>query len=206
MLTHAGDIKMPATLPSLSVTDTIKLGTLDENIGLSPGMQVKSFEINDHTGKAISFETLQKSAPLLVIFYRGGWCPYCNKQIHQLTKAWPELKKRGVTPVLISADKPDAAALALRTYEIPFPVLSDPDLIAHDIFKVTMKVSDDLIPKYKEYGIILEDWSGKSHHKIAVSSAFIIDKKGVVKWSHSSKDYKTRPTVKQLLDVIDSQL
>lgn len=202
---HSGTITIPDKLPQLATTDTVNLGTRDDKIGLAPGERVSEFEVKDHTGKPTSFEALQKNGPLLVIFYRGGWCPYCNRQIYQLTQAWPDFKKRGITPVLISADKPDAAALAMRTYEIPFPVLSDPDLIAHDIFRVTMKLDDALIPMYKEHGVNLEDWSGKGHHKFAVSSAFIVNNKGVVEWSHSSKDFKTRPSVKQLLQLIDAQ-
>lgn len=203
-LVHSGDIKIPTDLPQLATTSAVSLGTRDDNVGLAPGTKVGAFEVEDHTGKSTSFEALKKNGRLLVIFYRGGWCPYCNQQIHQLTKAWPEFKKRGITPVLISADKPDAASLALRTYEIPFPVLSDPDLIVHDLFKVTMKLDDSLIPVYKKYGIVLEDWTGKNHHKFAVSSAFIVNHKGIVEWSHSSKDYKTRPSVEQLFDVIDT--
>jgi len=205
MLAHSGDINMPEKLPQLTTTSAASLGTRDDSIGLAPGALVSAFEVKDHTGKQTTFEALLKNGPLLVIFYRGGWCPYCNRQIHQLAKAWPDFKLRGITPVLISADKPDAAALASRTYEIPFPVLSDPDLIAHDVFKVTMKLDNALIPMYKKYGIVLEDWSGKNHHKFAVSSAFIVNGKGIVEWSHSSKDYKKRPSVKQFLAVIDAQ-
>lgn len=205
MLSFSGELKITGDLPQLSTTASANLGTREANIGLAPGEQVNAFEVKDHRGKVISFATLKKTGPLLVIFYRGGWCPYCNRQIRQLTEAWPEFKKRGITPVLISADKPDAAALAARTYEIPFPVLSDPDLIAHEVFKVTMKLDDKLVPVYKEYGIALEDWSGKDHHKFAVSSAFIVNQKGLIEWSHSSKDYTTRPSVKQLLEVIDAR-
>lgn len=176
---YSGDIKIPSKLPQLSITDTASLGTLDDNAGLAPGEHVSAFEVKDHTGKPVSFEVLQKNGPLLVIFYRGGWCPYCNRQIYQLTQAWPDFKKRGITPILISADKTDGAALASRTYEIPFPVLSDPNLIAHNIFKVTMKLDDNLIPMYKKYGINLKDWNGKDHHKFAVSSVFIVNTKGV---------------------------
>ena len=204
-LIQAGTIKLPEKLPELIDTPTNTLGTREDNIGLAPGTTVAAFTIKDHLGNDISWQTLQKQAPLLIIFYRGGWCPYCNQQIHQLSMAWPEFKKRGITPVLISADKPDAAAKASRTYEIPFPVLSDPDLIAHNIFQVTMKLDEKMIPIYKKYGITLEDWSGKSHHQFAVASAFIINKKGVVTWAHSSKDYKTRPNVKQLLQAVDAK-
>ena len=200
---HAGEIQLPAELPQLEVTAAADLGTLADDIGLPPGTIVPGFTVNDHQGNSITLEELKTRGNLLVVFYRGGRCPYCNRQIRQLTEARPAFKQREVVPVLISVDKPDAAAMAMRTYEIPFPVLSDPDLVVHDLFKVTMQLDDKLIPKYREYGINVEDWSGRTHHKFAVASVFLINQAGVVVWSHSALDYKTRPSVEQLLRVID---
>lgn len=200
---QAKDLALPQQLPKLTTTQTEKLGTRQDKIGLAPGAKVSNFKVEDHIGNSISMAQLSELAPLLVVFYRGGWCPFCNLQIRQLTEAWPQFKQRNVMPVVISVDKPDAAALAQRQYDIPFPVLSDPDLLAHNAFEVTMKIDDEHIPKYKEYGIDVEQWSGRDHHTIAVSSAFIVAKSGEVLWSHSSLDYKTRPSVKQLLKVID---
>ena len=189
---HARELTLPNSLPPLKATSAAALGTL-EGAGLVPGSTVPEFTVQDHLGESVSWSSLQTKGTLLVVFYRGGWCPYCNQQIRQLTEAW------------ISADKPDAAALASRTYEIPFPVLSDPGLVAHELFKVTTELDTALIPKYREYGIDLAEWNGKGHHRYAVASAFLIDEQGVVVWSHSAKDYKTRPSVEQLLQVIDAR-
>ena len=82
-------------------------------------------------------------------------------------------------------------------------MISDADLAAHNAFDVTLDVDDETYKLYQSYGIELEAWSGKGHHKIAVSSAFLVDSEGVVQWAHTSKDYKTRPSAKQLLSVID---
>jgi len=202
--THAKELSLPSKQPELNITADKQLGTLDGEFGLAPGAEVSDFTIKDHFGKDTSLKSLVKDGPVLAIFYRGGWCPYCNRQIYLLTESWPEFEKRGITPVLISADKPDAAALASRTYEIPFPVLSDPKLVAHDLFKVTMALDAETVKKYEGYGISLSDWSGEDHNKFAVSSAFIIDKSQTVLWSHSSLDWRTRPSVEQLLSVIDS--
>lgn len=200
--TNANELALPATLPPLNATSAAELGTLD-GAGLAAGAPVPGFTIHSHLGEPVSWADLKKNGALLVVFYRGGWCPYCNRQIRQLTETWPQFEQRKVTPVLISADKPDAAALASRTYEIPFPVLSDPELVAHGLFKVTTELDPELIPKYREYGIDLTEWNGKGHHKYAVASAFLINKQGVVVWSHSANDYKTRPSALQLLQVID---
>lgn len=198
------ELKIPSKNPALSVTGQQQLGTRENNIGLAIGSTVADFSISTHDNKTVTLKDIQSMGDTLVVFYRGGWCPYCNVQIRQLTQAWPEFQQRRITPILISVDKTDAAALAQRTYEIPFPVLSDTDLIAHNAFEVVLDVDDATFERYKKYGIDLELWSGKNHHKIAVTAAYIVDKNAVVKWAHTSLDYKTRPSVEQLLDIIDT--
>ncbi|WP_299591436.1 peroxiredoxin-like family protein [uncultured Microbulbifer sp.] len=198
------DIRLPEKLPDLAETENADLGKVET--GLKAGEKPADFSVLTHKGKEKSLESLLKeNAPILVVFYRGGWCPYCNVQIRQLAEAWPEFEKRGVTPVLISADKPDAGAMAKATYEIPFPVLSDPDLKAHEAFDVVVQIDDATAEKYKTYGIVLEDWSGKDHHKIAAPGIFLVDADGTVEWAHVSKDYKTRPSVDQLLGMLDAR-
>lgn len=203
-------LQMPSQLPDLDRPDTKQFGSRDvldgKVIGLAVGMPVADFNVRDSNGAPVSLVDLRGQAPLLVIFYRGGWCPYCNVQIREMTEAWPEFEKRGVLPVLISADKPDAAAMAESLYEIPFPVLSDPELSAHDAFQVTMTLPDNLVDVYKNYGIVLEDWNGEGHRKFAVASAFLVGSGGVVQWAHSSTDYKARPSAAQLLNMLDQQV
>ncbi|WP_160154271.1 peroxiredoxin-like family protein [Microbulbifer sp. ALW1] len=201
---NAQEVRLPEKLPELAATPAESLGIGEA--GLEVGSRPADFSVSSHKGDQVSLNGLVKEkAPILVVFYRGGWCPYCNVQIRQLAEAWPEFEKRGVTPVLISADKPDASALAKATYEIPFPVLSDPDLKAHEAFDVVVQIDDATAEKYKGYGIDLEAWSGRGHHKIAAPGIFLLDKTGTVQWAHVSKDYKTRPCVAQLLAVLDQQ-
>lgn len=201
---HA-EVSLATKTPDLKVTDASTLGTNVDGIGLSAGDTVPAFVTATHEGAEISLSELTEQGPLLVIFYRGGWCPYCNLQIRQMTQAWPEFESRGVLPVLISVDQTDGAALAQRTYEIPFPVLSDSSLAAHEAFEVVLDLDMVTTTAYKAYGIDLEEWSGRDDGKIAVSSAFLVDREGAVQWAHVDTDYKTRPSVKQLLAVIDAE-
>lgn len=199
----AQDLELPERLPELQEADISSLGQSDT--GIAVGKKVPAFSVVTHKGESMALSRLLGQAPIMVVFYRGGWCPYCNTQIRQLTEAWPEFERRGVTPVLISADKPDASAMAQATYEIPFPVLSDPDLKAHEAFDVVVQIDDATAKKYRGYGIVLEDWSGRDHHKIAAPGVFLLDGNGIVQWAHVSEDYKTRPSVEQLLAVLDSR-
>ncbi len=205
----AAELKLP-NLPeasALTAPSEATLGSLPPGIGLPVGSALPAFRIQHHDGKAISSAELLKQVPaggqLLIVFYRGGWCPYCNLQIRQLTDAFAQFQQRKVLPVLISADKVDASALSQRQYAIPFPVLSDPDLRAHDAFKVSMQLDDKTYLLYQTYGIDVEEWSGREHHKFAVASAFLLGADGRVRWAHATLDYKQRPSVQQLLGAID---
>jgi peroxiredoxin len=138
-----------------------------------------------------------------LIFYRGGWCPFCNFQIRELTHAYGELRKRGVMPVAVSVDRTDEATRTSATYEIPFRVLSDPDLQAHEAFKVVHHADDAEVARLKGFGMDIEQYSGRDHHAIAIPSMFVIDKSGMVRWAHAARDYKTRPSPEQLFAALD---
>ena len=197
-----GDLKI-APVKQTSVSTVAELGQVPEGSGLSAGDAIADFQIQTFEAVETSFNDLLEDAPLLVIFYRGGWCPYCNFQIRELTVGYDAFKARGVMPVLISVDRVDGSSEIQKTYEIPFPVLSDTELAALTEFNVRLDIGPEDYERMQEYGIDLEDWSGKQHHVIAQSSAFIVDQAGIVKWAHVSSDFKVRPSNEQLLSVID---
>ena len=181
-----------------------KLGSLPEGVGVPLGQPAADATVFDAQGKAASLAALWKDGPIVLVFYRGGWCPFCNFQVRSIARAYPEFQKRGVTPVMISVDRASEAAKTRATYQIPFPVLSDPDLVAHKAFKVLQPIEAEKVAKMKERGMDLEASSGKTHHTVAVPAIFIIDKNGRVRWAHADRDHKTRPKTAQLLSVLDS--
>jgi peroxiredoxin len=181
-----------------------RVGVLAPNTGIPVGQKVPDVHARDLDGRDVSLSSLYSKGPILLAFYRGGWCPYCNSEIHALTTAYPEYQKRGVTPVAVSVDKPDAEAKMKATYTIPFPVLSDSDAVAIEAFHVVKKVGADELAKMKGFGVDLESYSGKTHHEIAIPALFLIDRTGIVRWAHSDPDFKVRPSTSQILAAIDA--
>jgi len=179
------------------------LGSAPEGVGLAPGATAPDVTAADTHGDAVRLRGLLEEGPVLVVFYRGGWCPYCNSQIRELAVAHPELARRGVTPVAVSVDRPEEGAKTRAAYSIPFPVVSDPDLAWHRGFGVTLELGDDEVARLSGFGIDLEASSGRDHQTLAVPSVFIVDASGVVRWRHVHPDYRQRPTTAQLLAVID---
>ncbi|MET0794580.1 MAG: peroxiredoxin family protein [Polyangiaceae bacterium] len=180
-----------------------RLGVLAPGTGIAVGQLAPNVSALDLDGKPVKLADLYSAGPILLAFYRGGWCPYCNTEIHSLTQAYPEYRKRGVTPVALSVEKPEEGAKLKATYVIPFPVLSDSDAKSLTAFHLIKKVGDDELMKMKSFGIDLEALSGRTHHEIAVPALFLIDRTGTVRFAHSDPDFKVRPSTAQLLAVID---
>ncbi len=207
-LLSACDPRTPPSAPAFqastpkpfTVTSSSTLGTRDDGLGLAVGAVIPAFEIQDFRGKTFS-STAINDDDTLVVFYRGGWCPYCNFQIRELSQSYDRFKALGVSIVTISVDRPDAAAVTQNAYEVPFPVLSDPDLRAHEAFNVVLQLDAAGAARLAEYGYDIEQWSGRDHHKMAVPGVFLV-RDGKVAWEHVARDYKTRPSTEQLLTAV----
>jgi len=176
------------------------LGTREDGLGLAVGAAIPPFEIQDFRGETFS-STAINDANTLVVFYRGGWCPFCNFQIRELSQSHDKFKALGVSLVAISVDRPDAAEVTRNAYEVPFPVLSDPGLKAHEAFNVVLQLDAAGVARLAKYGYDIEEWSGEDHHKMAVPAVFLV-RDGKVAWAHVARDYKTRPSTKQLLTAV----
>ncbi len=201
----AAESKKGAPMPKeTSAPAADKIGTLSPGTGIPVGQKVPDGRVLDLGGKPVTLSSLYAKGPILLAFYRGGWCPYCNFEVRALTTAFPEYEKRGVTPVAVSVETPDEAMKTSATYSVPFPLLSDGDLALIEPFHVVNKVEGKQLEMLGKYGVDLEGRSGKTHHVIAIPSLFLIDRSGVVRWAHSDPTYTVRPTTAQILAAIDA--
>ncbi len=188
-----------------TAVDTSKLGTLPDGIGIAVGQPAPDAELTDFDGKPTTLGSLYAEGPVLLVFYRGGWCPFCNFQVRELVEGRKRFAELGVKPVLISVDQPSASTRTRDAWHIPYPVLSDPQLAAHEAWRVVHQVDDERFSWLADKGLDLEAASGQTHHKIAVPSIFLVDG-GEVKWAHADPEYKVRPTNEQLFEVITQHL
>jgi peroxiredoxin len=209
--THVGDAKPVETNPApaapagptLGATPDAKLGTAPSGFGIAVGQKAPDATLDDLTGKKQKLSDLYKTGPTFVVFYRGGWCPFCNLQLHDLAAAKASFDKRGIKLVAISVDKPSEESKTQAKDGVPFPMLSDSKLVAHKAFKVVHATGEEEQKKMASFGVDLGAYSGESHKSFAIPSVFLVDKGGVVRFAHVDEDYKTRPSAKQLLGVAD---
>lgn len=159
---------------------------------LMPGMKAPSFTILDPAGEPVSFDPADLERPVIMTFYRGGWCPYCNLHLAEMRHTEEQIKAMGYDIWFISVDQPSVLKASLDEPDLEYRVLSDSDLVATRAFGIAFKMPDDLVERYLEYDIDVEAASGRDHHVLPVPSTFIIGTNGVIKFAYSNPDYKIR--------------
>ena len=160
---------------------------------LMPGMEAPAFTLRDPAGEAVGFDPKALDAPVIMTFYRGGWCPYCNLHLAEMRATEEKIKEMGYDIWFISVDQPSVLAEALEQEDLEYRVLSDSDIEATRAFGIAFKMPDDLVELYlNDYNIDLEAESGRDHHVLPVPSTFIIGTDGVIKFAYSNPDYSVR--------------
>jgi peroxiredoxin len=205
---NAAPVEKAPSAPALVLgeTSTAKLGTAPAGLGPKVGTKAPDGTLPDVTGKSVRLSALYGEGPTFVVFYRGGWCPFCNMQLHGIVDAKSDFEKKKINVIAISVDKPEEEAKTKAKHGVPFPMLSDSNLSVHKAFNVVHTPPEAEAKALAGYGIDLDKFSGQNHHSFAVPALVLVDRAGVVRWVHVDEDYKTRPTPKQMLEVADRVL
>lgn len=159
---------------------------------LLPGMKAPAFKLQDAAGAPVRFDPDHLDAPVIMTFYRGGWCPFCNLHLAELRHAQDELTEMGFTLWFISMDRPDLLYASLEDPDIGYTVLSDARLEATRAFGIGFRVDADTVERYRGYGIDLDAISGEGHHILPAPSTFLIGNDGVIRFQYTNPDYAVR--------------
>jgi len=156
------------------------------------GMQAPAFMVRDVENRTFNFEPGMQANPIVLTFFRGGWCPYCNLHLSELRLAEKQLKDMGFDIWFISIDKPELLLESLDDPDIGYTIFSDSTLSATQAFGLAFRVDDELNEKYLSYDIDLEKASGENHHVLPAPATYIIGTDGVINFAYINPDYKVR--------------
>ena len=156
------------------------------------GERTPSVTLKTPEGQDIDLKTAVSQKPTLLIFYRGGWCPYCNLHLAELQQIEPDLLALGYQIIAVSVDRFEKLNPTIEEQQLHYTLLADAQATATRAFGLAYKVSDDAVQRLKGFGMDIEDASGRTHHILPVPAAFIIGTDGVIKFSYVNPDYKTR--------------
>lgn len=177
------------------------IGQLPPGVGVTPGQAAPLTRAFDTAGVQVAFQSLYDKGPVLLVFYRGGWCPFCQTQIHSLWAARQELAQRGVQTVVVAVDPVTERQKPTLPMASPIVVLHDPDMVAHTAFSV-VHVADEAEVKALEDRGISVDGALPADRRFAIPAVFLIQN-GVVTWAHAEPEYRTPPPFDDLRPVLE---
>jgi peroxiredoxin len=170
---------------------------------LAVGTSAPAFEARRPDGTPYRFDPAARSAPAVLVFYRGGWCPFCNTHLGELSQAETVLRKRGYEVLFLSADRPEILRSSLddetERDAAGYTLLSDSEAAASRAFGVAFRVDDATFRKYQSAGLDLEQAAGNALHILPVPAVFIVDARGVIRFAHANPDYRVRLSAAALL-------
>jgi peroxiredoxin len=156
------------------------------------GMKAPDFTVRDVEGQAFVFDPETQTKPVVLTFFRGGWCPYCNLHLSEMRLAEKQLKEMGFNIWFISIDKPEMLLESLDDPNIGYTIYSDSSLDATRAFGLAFRVDDELNKRYLSYDIDLERASGEDHHVLPAPATYIIGADGIINFAYINPDYKVR--------------
>jgi peroxiredoxin len=160
--------------------------------GLKPGQKAPDFTLNNAFGKPVSLSAQLKNGPVVLVFYRGAWCPFCNLHLHVLQKNIDNFKKYGATLIAVTPQQPDQSVKQINKKGYPFEVLSDLDDSVMKQYGLYYKLSADLVSLYKRKGLDVEQYNGKGRVALPIPGTFVIGQDSIIKAAHAEHDYKER--------------
>ncbi|WP_299112420.1 peroxiredoxin-like family protein [uncultured Winogradskyella sp.] len=174
--------------------DALKIG--DKAIG---------FELPNPKGEVISLANLLEKGPVVVTFYRGSWCPYCNLQLRALQAKLSEINALGATLVTISPEVPDDSLTENEISKMEFTVLSDQDAKVARQYGVAWEVPEFLMEHMRvDRGLDLKAINNGNANVLPIPATFILDTDGIIKWNYVNVDYRTRSEPDEIVDVLKS--
>ena len=165
---------------------------------LQVGDHAPDFIATRADGTSYAFSAGHLKQPYVLIFYRGGWCPFCNAQLADLHTVEPELRAGGFEVLFLSTDRPDLLYSSLKDQKVSYTLLSDPGLRAAQAFHIAFHLDDEHYAEQLERGVDLEKTTGTKAHALPVPSVFIIDASGVIRFVYSNPDFRIRLRAQEL--------
>jgi peroxiredoxin len=180
--------------------DAAAMGASDMFAGAPrPGDRAPSFQLPDARGGDVALDSLLADGPVVLVFYRGAWCPYCNLQLAAFQGALEDIRAAGATLVAVSPQTPDQSLSFAEQKALEFPVLSDAGNGVAERYGLKFTQSEAPTATSRELGIELAAFNGDDSNTLPAAATFVIGTDGVVRFSAVSGDYRWRVGPEEVL-------
>lgn len=189
--------------PLFLLVFAVSLSAQEAPEGLFINSKAADFKAKDQNGNEIRLKDLLKKGKVVLVFYRGQWCPYCNRQLKKLEDSLALIKEKGATVIAVTPELPENITKTIEKTNAEFSILYDEGLKIMKAYEVEFEVPQNTVDRYRNAGIKLNELNGKNGNYLPVPATYIIDKDGNITYRFFDADYKKRPSVKDILDHLD---
>lgn len=193
---------LPALLMTLILTaPPTRTAEQALHTALAVGEKAPEFTLKDATGKDVTLSHLLKNGPVILTWYRGGWCPYCNIALKNLQDGLPGFTAAGATLVAISPELPDHSLDTREKHALAFPVLSDVGLTVADAYGISYTLDGATSTRYNgSFG--LNAWNGDTSNRLPLPVTFVVNRQGVIVYRFIDTDIRKRAPHAEILNAL----
>ncbi|RYY62824.1 MAG: AhpC/TSA family protein [Chitinophagaceae bacterium] len=189
-------------LLSIVLLLTVALTAQEAPEGLFLNSKAPDFKGTDQNGKTVRLKDLLKKGKVVLVFYRGQWCPSCNKYLSQLNDSLQAIEGKGATVIAITPETTENIAKTVEKTKAGFSILSDEGLKIMKAYDVEFEVPENTLTRYRNSGIDLTENNGKNGNFLPIPATYVIDKEANVVYRFFNADYKKRPSMAEILAVL----
>ena len=173
----------------------------DKPEGLFINSKAPEFKAKDQSGIEVNLKELRKKGPVVIVFYRGNWCPYCNRYLKKLEDSLQYIKEKGAQLVAITPEKMEGIEKTIEKTKASFAILHDEDLKIMKAYDVEYSLDERAVGRYKNADIDLAVINDKKNANfLPVPAIYIVNKEGSIVYRFFDVDYKKRLSVKEILE------
>lgn len=170
---------------------------------LREGASAPDFTLPDVSGKPLSLSSLLKQGPVVLLFYRGAWCPYCNLEIRAYQAVLTRIRSAGANLVAVSPQLPDGSLSMQEKHSLEFPVLSDVGSIVAKAYGIAFDLPEALHEIHRSFGADLPTINGKGDWVLPIPATYVIAPDGRIIRAHADVDYTVRMEPQEVLDTLE---
>jgi peroxiredoxin len=171
--------------------------------GLGAGDSAPDFTLFNAFGRRVKLSDQLKKGPVILAFYRGAWCPFCNIELNALQGSLTHFKKYNASLIAVTPQRPDKSKEQIKKAEYTFEVLSDLDNSVMKSYNLYFEVPRELHELYKNrFGFDITDYNGKDRLGLPVPGTFVIGRDGIILSAYAKTDYKMRMEPEDILEVL----
>lgn len=159
---------------------------------LGVGDTAPDFELPNAVGDQVRLSHLLETGPVILSFYRGQWCPFCNLELQALQQAMGDIESAGATLVAVSPNTPDISLSTAEKHALTFPVLSDHDNLVAKRFNLVYEMTPENIENYSAKGRDVPSMNGTDKWELPIPATYVIDRDRIIRYAFVDTNHRVR--------------